>query len=288
MKCPNCNFDVTQPTKFCPECGTKLPEELNETVAPATPQSAAEQEATPAKKPKKSKKKLILIISISVACLAVLAGAFFILRAINPGCMFGHKNLSNYETITKPTCQEAGVSKRTCLDCGEVFEYSMSDTDAHQYQNIVCGVSNACTLCGAKTVIEHQTENYEDKECKHCGQALVSIEFPEFPYSVHCYDLRGNIEQSITITKWEAVYNSGSTYCEIKYNATRTYHKNGANYSANGKFAWKLYDADGTVVDSGTEYTDATIEMGEASKGEFTILELEKWHKYRLEIIHLS
>ena len=33
MKCPNCNFEIAENTKFCPECGTKIPETNTETTS---------------------------------------------------------------------------------------------------------------------------------------------------------------------------------------------------------------------------------------------------------------
>ncbi len=286
MKCPNCNFEVMQPTKFCPECGAKLPEELNETVAPATPQSTAEQEVTPAKKPKKSKKKLILIISISVACLAVLAGAFFILRAINPGCMFGHEN-TREEKIKEATCTDSPRYRYVCEKCGETdYERSWGSYLEHDYGTIQCGVPSTCKNCGEQKTFEHETE-YSETKCKHCGMDEYTLILPQTPQTVYCYDYRGNIEEAVEITNMEIGY-SLNQIGSVSFAVKRTYHENGENYSAKGRFGWKLYNSDGAVIDSGTAYTNATIKVGETSYGYFNLYGLGKWTSYRVEILNLS
>ena len=105
---------------------------------------------------------------------------------------------------------------------------------------------------------------------------------PQVPQTVNFYDYNGNIEETVEITKIET---SGEY---VHFTVKRTYHEDGTNYSAMGKFGWKVYDSDGVVVDSGTAYTDGTIKVGEASKGSFSIDELGRWRSYRLEILHLS
>ena len=93
MNCPNCNFEVAENTKFCPECGTKMPEKNAEktssvevTDEASTPPSIAETN----EKKKTKKKKIKKIIIISGSALLVCGIIFFVLRLVNPFCMFGH------------------------------------------------------------------------------------------------------------------------------------------------------------------------------------------------------
>lgn len=72
---------------------------------------------------------------------------------------------------------------------------------------------------------------------------------------------------------------------DVYYKVKRAYHENGNNYSAKAKIAWKLYASDGTVVDSGTSYSNASIATGEQSSG-YISLSLNKWVDYKLEIIN--
>ena len=285
MKCPNCNFDVTQPTKFCPECGTKLPEEMSEAVAPAT-QQPVEQAPAACEKPKKSKKKLIKIAIISGICLAVLAGAFFALYAINPGCMFGHDS-TREEKIKEATCTDLARYKYVCVECGETDgEQSVGSFLEHDYGKIQCGTPSTCTLCGNQTTFEHEKE-YSETKCKHCGMNEYTLILPQIPQAVNSYDYRGNIEEVVEITNMEIGY-LWNKIDKVNFTVKRTYHENGANYSARGRFGWKVYDSDGVVVGSGTAYTDGNIKVGEASKGNFNLYGLEAWETYRLEILNLS
>ena len=63
MKCPNCNKEVTDDTKFCPECGHNFSQPQQETPVQQQEQSKPE---------KKKKKPLWLKIVIAIVCLFVL------------------------------------------------------------------------------------------------------------------------------------------------------------------------------------------------------------------------
>lgn len=63
MKCPNCNKEVTDDTKFCPECGHNFSHPQQETPVQQQEQSKPE---------KKKKKPLWLKIVIGVVCLFIL------------------------------------------------------------------------------------------------------------------------------------------------------------------------------------------------------------------------
>lgn len=63
MKCPNCNKEVTDDTKFCPECGHNFSQPQQETPVQQQEQSKPE---------KKKKKPLWLKIVIGVVCLFIL------------------------------------------------------------------------------------------------------------------------------------------------------------------------------------------------------------------------
>ena len=114
MKCPNCNLEVAENTKFCPECGAKMPEAAE--VAPAlevenTTQDTNQTVATPEEKSKK-KKKIKKIIIISVSSLLACGLIFLALWLLNPFCMFGHHNVHTEGQV--PTCTEHGDQKEIC------------------------------------------------------------------------------------------------------------------------------------------------------------------------------
>ena len=136
MKCPNCNFEVTENTKFCPECGTKLPETIQESVT--TLESANEVSNTTepivsTQKKKKSKKKIVLI-SVLVAVSAVII--FAILLILNPSCMFYHANYG-YNKSTA-TCIKDGVENVVCYDCGKTIHSYPSMATGHYVAEEPC------------------------------------------------------------------------------------------------------------------------------------------------------
>ncbi len=69
MKCPNCNKEVTDDTKFCPECGHNFNQPQQETPVQ---QEASVQQQEQSKPEKKKKKPLWLKIVIAIVCLFIL------------------------------------------------------------------------------------------------------------------------------------------------------------------------------------------------------------------------
>lgn len=302
MKCPNCNFEVTENTKFCPECGMKLPyAESKEEISEVT--------EIKVKGKKKKNKPMIIIISIVSAIIFVCGIIFWLMQ--NPFCLFYHNNAC-CKVIKSATCTEAGLEDAYCEDCGDFlwsrtvpakghsFNYrelkcrdcgEKRSCDAagveHKYENAVCGKENTCVECGEKKVLQHKLRSSYDECCMHCGQNKFSVKLPIAPITVHIYDYSNKIVQSCMITQI-AVTPYSSEDIKITYTVKRTHHENGNNYSATAKFGWKLYDSDGTVIDSGTAYSDGNIKVGEQSKGDFIVYDLTPWKEYKLEILNLS
>lgn len=309
MKCPNCSLEVAENTKFCPECGTKMPEATTEATSSLEVTEEASNAPSPSKtneKKKAKKKKIKKIIIISASALLACGIIFLILWLWNPSCMFGHRN--EHVKGEGATCTEGG--EHICDDCGKVawissalghnFYYqevecnrcgetrSCDEADAeHEYKNAVCGKENTCVKCGEKKMLQHELNYSSDTRCKNCGQDKFTVKLPTLPITVHEYDYSNNIEQSCTIVQMN-VTSSSYSYVDIAFTVKSTYHEKGSNYSAEANFGWKLYDSDGTVIDSGTAYSDGTIKVGEQSKGAFTAFNLTPWKEYRLEILNLG
>ena len=307
MKCPKCNFDVPENNKFCPECGERMSEILKDETQEAPTQETLTQEAstpdTANKKAKNKKVKKILIISISavVACGLI----FLILFLINPSCMFGHRNV--HVEGNEPTCTIGGYQSGICDDCKEtIWTDTFSALDhsygypgiaclrcgvnrsceeaylEHTFENVVCGAMNTCTTCGTQKKLDH---SFAGLACEYCGEMKYNISIEELPITVHTYNSNGSKKQSCVVTNIS--YNIDYSRIKVSYTLKSTYHEKGNNYSAQAKFGWKLYDADGTVVDSGTAYSDGTVNVGEQSKGYFYTYNVEPFVEYKLEILNL-
>jgi len=116
--------------------------------------------------------------------------------------------------------------------------------------------------------------------------APLNITLPQLPLTVHEYDSKGNIEASVKLT--------GITY-ELYYQDSAKVNISGEKvYAAEGKenitikAAWKLYDAEGVVIDNGTCYLSGLGTGDKFSK------EISSWNKvrpggtYRLEILSVE
>ena len=312
MKCPNCNFEVAENTKFCPECGTKMPEIVEEEISSpdATDKDSNTSSTIEANEKKEIKKKKKKIIIISISALLACGIIFLVLYLINPFCMFKHRN--THTEGFESTCTAGAYKKTICDDCGNVVgihtdvafghNYALgmeclrcgekrTCNEAfvdHEYKNAVCGKENTCVKCGEKKKLEHELKSSYDKCCKHCGQDKFSVELPTTPITAHEYDYYNNIEQSCVITQIESKPYYDYKAVTITFTVKSTYHEKGSNYSALANFGWKLYTTDGTVIDSGTAYSDGNIAVGEQSKGDFNVYGLNLWEEYRLEILNLS
>lgn len=280
MKCPKCNFEVSESSKFCPECGEKMPEAVSQETPGqevATPEIVVDEKALAEKKRKK--KKLIKVIVIPSAIVLFLGLAFLVLYLINPNCMFYHKDPFEHVITQESTCTEYGAVQNHCPACDKYVGGYRLDLLDHDYGTIVCGEKNTCVNCGETKVIEHE-DDYTNKCCKHCGQSYYTVDLPVTPHTATDYDYYGNIEEIVIITEI-SLSSNGYVYYKVK----RAYHENGNNYSAKARIAWKLYNSDGTVVDSDTDYSNASIATGEQTDGAIR-LNLEKWGDYRFEIIN--
>lgn len=282
MKCPKCNFEVQENSKFCPECGGKIPEltiEQAPNTPPAQTSNATTNSATDNKKEMNKKVKKIVIISISsfLACAII----FLVLFLLNPACMFGHGDI-HHELVKESTCTMPGAYDAICNDCGKRLGGYSKEALGHDFGTIVCGVESSCSRCGEKQVFQHEAD-FTDY-CKNCGQYEYIINLPIVPLTISDYDQGQN--NTITNITVEEDYSD----IKVKFTVTCSYSLKGDKYSQIARFVYKIYDANGTVVKSGTAYSVGAICVGEQSMGEITIYEsdLTPWENYTLKIINIS
>lgn len=86
------------------------------------------------------------------------------------------------------------------------------------------------------------------------------------PKTLYEYDYRNRIESSCTVTDFRYEVSDYTHSVEqtayLYFSGTKNYDENGAGQSASCKISWKLYDADGYVVDSST-CRSAGVAVGE-------------------------
>ena len=158
-----------------------------------------------------------------------------------------------------------------------------------------------CTICGENEgyqilyALEHSYEGTTDGTCIRCDAGVKFI-LPTTPKNISCtsryYNYKTCKIESIKIERKQKPITP--TY-ELTFMVQSTYHEKGSNYSDSACFNWKLYDEDGVVVCSGTEYTQGLIMVGEKSKVVIDFHEggdyfnsLETGKTYRLELTNID
>lgn len=182
---------------------------------------------------------------------------------------------SYVETVEKaPTCDTwngNGDKRLTCSVCRYSYiEYgSIPALTEHTSSGApTCTTWEICTVCDSTINygLGHSYEGTTDGTCIRCDAGVKFI-LPTTPKNISCtsgYDKTCKIE-SIKIERKQKYSVSTPTY-ELTFMVQSTYHEKGNNYSDDACFGWKLYDEDGVVVCSGTEYTQGSIMVGEKSK----------------------
>lgn len=97
---------------------------------------------------------------------------------------------------------------------------------------------------------------------------IINIEMPKFPSAEISTSFGSEVYTKCIAedVQFEVSYwNDGKAGCKLFFSGLKTYDKEGADYSRNCEIGWKLYDMDGTVVDSGVCYT-SDARMGESFK----------------------
>ena len=286
MKCPNCNFEVAENTKFCPECGTKMLENNAETTSSSeiitdeTSNTPSTKESNEEKKAKKKKIKKIIIISVSalLACGII----FLALYLLNPFCMFGHN--TSMTNRVEPTCGAEGYYEYSCSDCDYSYKNTLSNRDIeHKWDSIPCGEENTCVNCGEKKMLQHKFEF--DDSCDYCGKELFTINFSQtLPITISEDNTSKVVITNIEVNSYPSV--SRDTF--ITFSIKKTYDLRGNSYSAYGKIGWKLFDSNGKVLDSGTGYSNGQLCVGEESEVVIKVSYLDYWSEYRLELLDID
>lgn len=156
MICTNCEAEIPDESKVCPECSSPLTEELTETVEEQPVEVPAEvlEEETPVKK----KKRIGLVLAIVGGVLA-LGTTLAIL-------IFTHVICIKHDYFSA-TCKYP----KTCMYC----EKTKGDPLPHSWADATCTKAKTCTDCD-ETEGEALGHNWEEatctsaKECKVCSK----------------------------------------------------------------------------------------------------------------------
>ena len=120
MKCPKCNFEVSENAKFCPECGENMLESMPRDTFANVEQNIQETNSeteTPSKKSILKKIKIAAIVG--TASVVIVAIALLLVFVV-----FKHEHDWVYTTTKEPTYREEGARYRFCEGCGTEEYYS--------------------------------------------------------------------------------------------------------------------------------------------------------------------
>ena len=150
----------------------------------------------------------------------------------------------------------AGRKICTCNICGH--EYSKKFEISHNWNSATCNSSQICTICGITqgNPLEH---NYDiDCKCKNCDKK-ISFNFitpdPTASSPIQIDTIKNsNISSSClieSIDKKIVSYANNQINLAITLSGKKIFDVNGDNCNTACKIAYKLYDSDNYVVDSG-------------------------------------
>lgn len=275
---------------------------------------------------KKISKMAIIIGAIAVAVVAI-AVVLIVLLGGKSDDEYEHEPCNHYyieEVENEPTCFANGDKKYECRYCDDIY-YDSIPKLTHNWEPATCTSPEKCTHCGSKknetsVALGHdwmpatctrqkkcnrcnETEGYSlghdysesDGACTRCGFGVTFI-VSDTPITVWYYDDAKYEIESINIERTDK-HIVGEGECVFTFIVKCVYDKKGDSYSRNGRFAWKLYDEDGMVIDSGSVKTDGSIQVGEKSKvtitfdvgsGNYNSDDLRNGKTYRFEILNIG
>lgn len=168
MKCPNCNKEVTDDTKFCPECGHNFSQPQQETPVQQQEQSKPE---------KKKKKPLWLKIVIGVVCL-------FILFSMLDSCSDSSDSSQNSKVETASSSSEIEETTATIKS-----DISSSSTPIDIYNKLSKISSIDFTISDkAKTFISEHPNLFPAKSIADCNNYVnYGIEYKHLSKNIENY-----------------------------------------------------------------------------------------------------
>ena len=150
------------------------------------------------------------------------------------------------------TCTAAGKTTYKCSRCGDIKE---EETEAlgHKWYEATCKEPKHCIWCDT-TIGDKKSHNFANgKTCSYCGQEII-ISMPSFPKKVSQIRYDGEIEATVEITDISykvTNYDDGQNYVEFTISGKKTYDIEGASFSRETTFGYKVYDQNGVVKYSG-------------------------------------
>lgn len=198
----------------------------------------------------------------------------------------GHNYTS--KTTAAATCTNAGSKTYTCSDCGNSYKETIS-AKGHKWVDATCTKAKYCSNCKTTSGSALGHDYKSGDNCSRCGAApSVTFIFPSTPATYSDYDSLYRKNTSCEITGISASLNyvsyDGTVDYEVLISGTCTYNREGNSVSTRMRFGYKLYDADGIVVDSGSVSTES-VAVGEKFRDDISFWNLTPGETYTLVLL---
>lgn len=193
------------------------------------------------------------------------------------------------------TCTSSGLTEGSyCSVCNEdiVPQRTVSPL-GHNWTSATCTQPKTCTLCGKKegSTIDHDYNS--TCKCDICSKSVAgNIKLPNTPTSISYLSSSNKKYTTSNITsvtgKVNYYYSSANYYTyDVTIKGSCTYNVDGNSKSSTMRIGYKLYDAEGYVVDSGVIYTE-TVAVGEKFSVTKTLYELNPGENYKMVFLNVN
>lgn len=211
----------------------------------------------------------------------------------------GH-NFGEWKTVSVVSCTEAGIEERVCSICQEK-ELITTDATGHNFGNwetvkkAACATTGLeerkCSICGdiETKSLPATGHNYRNGVCSVCYDCNIVVKLPKTPVTLF-YDGWGHtVTYKVTEIRYE-MYSVGSEGVSIRiyWSGQKTNDTDGKNYSSSCCLGYKVYDSEGYIIESGTDYS-VDVKVGEKFRDAyFSIYNLDPNGTYTIEILSVD
>ena len=174
-------------------------------------------------------------------------------------------------SATEATCTEDSI----CSKCNTVVKKALG----HNWADATCTSPQICTRCNIRSG-SSLGHNYQGAFCRRCNKSN-----PKF---LTCSQIEDNIYVKVLGVPQNAVaienisYQISGSRLNLTLDGQKTFDILGKNHNAQSQFIWKLYDAGGYIVDTGTVVTEALVK-GDRFQIHLTIKDIDLTDTYSIK-----
>lgn len=305
--CSSCGEGISKDTAFCEHCGPTVNNEKAESEDNSSDNSSSTESKTEeTSKPSSATESTSIPTESSKPSTSNKPSSSTTQSTSKPSSSTENTSKPSTPThthsyskkVTAATCTEKGYTTHTCKVCGDTYTDSNKKATGHSWGSWVT-VSAAtvekagqekrtCSVC--KTKETRTIPALED----NTPTETISIQFPQTPLYVNTIKLNMNTGKygvSHTIKINEFYYEIDSFgHLHIYCKGEKTYDIKGANSTYFCEMKWRLYDADGYLIDSGWDSV-GSLKVGDKFKDHkinVSPIRVTPGTSYRLEIFDSS